>query len=135
MASFIDANVVVYAFDAGAGAKREIAQRVLADVDTELVLSAQVLAEFYWVVTRRLSPPLPHRDAADAVNALARLRVVPTDAGLVRSALVTVDVCRLALWDALIIEAARVGGCEALLTEDLNGGQVINGVEVVNPFA
>ena len=135
MATFVDTNVVVYAFDAGSGAKREVAQRVLADPDTELVLSAQVLTEFYWVVTRRLTPALPHRDAAEAVNALARLRIVPTDTALVRSALVTADGYRLALWDALIVEAAVVAGCQTLLTEDLNAGQPINGVEIVNPFA
>lgn len=99
------------------------------------MLSAQVLTEFYWVVTRRLTPALPHRDAAEALNALAGLRIVPTDAALVRSALSTVDRHRLALWDALIVEAAVVAAYQTLLTEDLNTGQLINGVEIVNPFA
>lgn len=135
MATFVDTNVVVYAFDAGAGVKRETAQRVIADPDIDLVLSAQVLAEFYWVATRRLAPPLGHAEAAAAVTALARLRVVPTDAGLVRSALVTAESHRLAWWDALIVEAAAMAGCDTLLTEDLDPGQVISGVEVVDPFA
>lgn len=135
MATFVDTNVVVYAFDAGAGVKRETAQRVFADPNIDLVLSAQVLAEFYRVATRRLAPPLDHADAAAAVTALARLRVVPTDAGLVRSALLTAESHQLALWDALIVEAAAVAGCATLLTEDLHAGQVISGVEVVDPFA
>ena len=51
MATFLDSNVVVFAFDAGSGSKREVAQSVLADPEIEVVLSAQVLSEFYWVAT------------------------------------------------------------------------------------
>jgi predicted nucleic acid-binding protein len=135
MATFVDTNVVVYAFDAGSGSKQEVAQSVLADPEIEVVLSAQVLTEFYWVVTRRLAPPLSHVDAAAAVEALAQLRVVATDSALVRTAVRSAERHQLALWDALIVEAAVLAGCDTLLTEDFNAGQVISGVEVVNPFA
>jgi predicted nucleic acid-binding protein len=37
-------------------------------------------------------------------------------------------------WDALIIEAALAGGAERLLTEDLQDGQVIDGLRIENPF-
>ncbi|MGF1668273.1 MAG: hypothetical protein ACFCVC_18590 [Acidimicrobiia bacterium] len=30
--------------------------------------------------------------------------------------------------------AAVAGGCTQLLTEDMNSGQIIRGVELVNPF-
>lgn len=40
----------------------------------------------------------------------------------------------LSWWDALIVAAARDAGCELLLSEDLQEGQRIAGVEVVNPF-
>ena len=36
--------------------------------------------------------------------------------------------------DALIVRAAASAGCVRLLTEDLNHGQVIDGVRVENPF-
>jgi predicted nucleic acid-binding protein len=36
--------------------------------------------------------------------------------------------------DSLILSAAQVQGCEVLLSEDLQDGQVIGGVRVVNPF-
>lgn len=134
MATFLDTNIVVYAFDAGSGSKQDVAQRVLADPEIEVVLSAQVLTEFYWVTTRRLAPPLSHAAAAAAVDALAHLRVVATDPALVRSAVRSAERHHLALWDALIVEAAALAGCDTLLTEDFNAGQVINGVEVVNPF-
>jgi len=36
--------------------------------------------------------------------------------------------------DALIVEAARARGCERLLSEDLQHGQVFGTVRVENPF-
>ncbi len=41
---------------------------------------------------------------------------------------------QLSIWDALIVCAANRAGCRTLLSEDLNHGQVIGGVAVVNPF-
>jgi len=42
---------------------------------------------------------------------------------------------RISFWDALIVVAAQAGGCEEIWTEDLQDGQVFEGVKVVNPFA
>ena len=41
----------------------------------------------------------------------------------------------LSFWDAMIVRAAVRGGCDVLFTEDLQHGQVIDGVEVRNPFS
>ena len=41
---------------------------------------------------------------------------------------------QLALWDAMIIRCAAVAGCDRVLTEDLQHGQVIAGVKIENPF-
>jgi len=40
----------------------------------------------------------------------------------------------LSFWDALIIAAAKQGGAKTILTEDLNHGQLIEGIRVENPF-
>ena len=37
-------------------------------------------------------------------------------------------------WDALIVAAARATGCRYLLTEDLQAGQVLDGLLIVDPF-
>ena len=44
------------------------------------------------------------------------------------------DRYRLPYWDALIVAAAKAASCRYLLTEDLQAGQELDGVEVVNPF-
>lgn len=132
--AFVDTNVLVYAFDSGEPTKQEAAHRLLASPPGPLVISAQVLGEFYTVVTRRLARPLPAAEAQAAVEHLARLPVLPIDHGLVRAAIATSRRDRISYWDALIVESAGSAGCKVLFTEDLNASQEIRGVRVVNPF-
>lgn len=135
MATFLDTNVLVYAFDRSDERKQAVAQRLLGDTSMAIVVSAQVLNEFYWVATRKLTPPLAEDVAQDVVLHLARGEVVPVDAHLVEAA---IDLSRrhpLSLWDAAIVIAAERAGCEVLLSEDLNDGEVVQGVTIRNPFA
>ena len=37
-------------------------------------------------------------------------------------------------WDAAILAAAKLLGCEAVYSEDLSHGQSYDGVTVINPF-
>jgi predicted nucleic acid-binding protein len=131
--AFIDTNVLVYAVDQAATAKRERALAVLGTVNP--VLSAQVLSEFYWTVTRKLKRPLPADEARRQVGELARMIVMPITAPLVQAAIQTSQDHQLAYWDALIVEAAVTAGCKELLSEDLADGSVLRGVRVRNPFA
>jgi predicted nucleic acid-binding protein len=134
MASFVDTNVIVYAFDVGEDRKREVALQLLGDSSLHLVVSAQVLNEFYWIVTRKLEPPLEAEEAHDVVRHLASGDVVPIDASLVDAAITLARRHRLALWDAAILAAASRWGCDELLTEDMSDGIVIEGVRIRNPF-
>lgn len=133
--SFVDTNVLVYAFDDGEPAKRDRARELLAAPDAPLTISAQVIGEFYVVVTRKLATPLDDADAAVAVAELLRLPVVPLDGELARAAIATSRSARLSYWDALIVEAAAAAGCDRLLTEDLAHGATIRSVRIENPFA
>lgn len=125
----------MYAYDRDEPAKRDVAHSILADSDGPLVVSTQVLAEFYWVTTRRLRRPLDEADAAEVVAGLAELTVVGADSHLVLSALSLARERRLTSWDALIVRAAQVAGCDRLLTEDLQANAVFGQVRIVNPFA
>jgi predicted nucleic acid-binding protein len=134
MSAFVDTNVVVYAFDSGEPEKQHVALEVL-ESGRRLVVSTQVLLETWWVLTRRLERPLSEDVAAEVIDELCRLPVVATDAELVRRAIQTGRRFGLAVWDALIVEAARSSGCDRILTEDLQTGQDLDGVVVENPFA
>ncbi|CAN5753979.1 PIN domain-containing protein [soil metagenome] len=134
MATFLDTNVLVYAFDGSDERKRSIAQQILDDESIDIVVSSQVLSEFYWTVTRKLDPTLAEDVAHDVVRHLAEGEVVPIDGGLVDAAIGLARRHRLALWDAAILVAASRAGCEEVLSEDLNDGEVIAGVRIRNPF-
>jgi predicted nucleic acid-binding protein len=132
---FFDTNVLVYAEDTGAGAKRDRSrQLILAAVAANTaVLSTQVLMEFYNVAVRRLKmrPEL----ALERTRDYSQLHVVAPDTPLVLAALELCQRGSLSHWDALVVSAAAAGGCQVLYTEDLQDGRVFEGVRVVNPFA
>jgi predicted nucleic acid-binding protein len=133
--AFVDTNVLVYAFDVDEPRKREVALRVLEAEGPNLTTSAQVLAEFYVVVTRRLRRPLSPAAAQQRVDELASMPIVAVDATLVRSAIELSQTEGLSYWDAAIVAAASAAGCDRLLTEDLAEGRTIAGFRVDNPFA
>jgi predicted nucleic acid-binding protein len=133
---FLDTNVLVYLFDHDDPAKTRRARDTLEHAKPgELTLSAQVLSEFYVVVTRKLKRPLDSESAAQAIDWLGLLRVVPLDPALVKAAIKASRSAQLSYWDGLIVASAEAGGCGRLLTEDLNDGQQIGSVRVENPFA
>jgi predicted nucleic acid-binding protein len=134
--AFLDTNVVVYAFDADAPSKQEVARRLLEDLATggRCVVSTQVLQEFFVTVTRKLAVPLPQADAERATRDLSQFQVVPVDVPIVFAAIATSRDSRISYWDALIIEAARTADCRRLLSEDLQAGRRFGSVVVENPF-
>jgi len=134
--SFVDTNVWVYAIDADEPAKRARARAVLDPAAAgSLVVSAQVLGEFYVTVTRKLSKRVP-LDVADAmIGRMRQLPVVAIDADLVSAAISGSRAWQLSYWDALIVAAAASAGCTLLLTEDLADGATYGGVRVEDPFA
>ena len=132
MKSFIDTNVLVYAHDRADEAKHDRALAVLADLSpSELIISTQVLNEFYVVTTRPGKELLSRAQAREIVMALSWTTVEPIDADLVRRAM---DLHALSYWDSLVVAAAARAGCACILTEDLDDGAVVDGVRVENPF-
>lgn len=133
--TFLDTNIAVYAYDRDEPGKRDIARAILEQESEPLFVSTQVLAEFYWVTTRRLARPLTEVEAADVVRTLAELAVIGADAELIQSAIALARERQIASWDALIVRAAQLGGCDRLLSEDLQDGAQFGTVRVENPFA
>lgn len=132
--TFLDTNVLVYADDADAGEKRDQAQQVLRTLihAGAAVVSTQVLQEYFVVVTRKTG--LSVLAARRRVQFYAGLEVVPVDTDFIVEAIDLVERHQVSFWDALILRAANAAGCKRILTEDLNDGQVIDGVRIENPF-
>ena len=135
MSAFLDTNILVYAIDRSEPAKRTIARELLARRAEELVVSAQVLSELYAVITRKFRESITPEQAATFVDHISNLPVVAIDAELVREAIALSRDVQLSYWDGLILAAARVAGCDVVLTEDLSHGSTIAGVRIENPFA
>jgi predicted nucleic acid-binding protein len=134
---FIDTNVLVYVFENSAGSKHEIASELFSRVMEERVgaISIQVLEEFYVVTTRKLPRPFPENETLEILKQLSSWRIFSPHYGDVIEA---IAVCRrhhISLWDAMIVQAAVKTNASVIWTEDLNNGQVIEGVRVKNPFA
>jgi predicted nucleic acid-binding protein len=134
--SFVDTNVLVYCFDLRETAKRKRALAILeGELDVgDLVLSTQVLQEFYVAVTRKLKRPLSGAEAAAAVDELAKLSIVQIDLAMVLASIADCQRHQFSLWDTLILRAALSANCDRVLTEDLQHGYVFDSLRVENPF-
>jgi predicted nucleic acid-binding protein len=93
-----------------------------------------VVQEFYVTVTRRIAKPLSPVTAARWVDRLCRVAFVPTDAPLLKTAIIRAQAWQISYWDAAIVSAAEALGATKLLTENLNDGQFYGRVQVINPF-
>jgi predicted nucleic acid-binding protein len=133
---FVDTNVLVYARDASESAKQPQAAAWVEHLwqTRSARLSFQVLQEYYATTTRKLKPGLTPEQARADVRDLLAWRPVPAGAELLEAGWSVEDRFGLSCWDALIVAAANVAGCEYLLTEDLQHGAEFDGLRVVNPF-
>ena len=132
---FLDANVLVYAQDARAPKKQRVSREIITRLASSAdgVISTQVLQEFYVAATRKLGvPPLAAKGILKTFGVFETVQVSPA---LIQDAVDCSILNQLSFWDALILAAAAAAGCGAVLSEDLNPGQVILGVKVQNPFA
>ena len=131
---FIDTNILLYAVDEGAGAKREVARAILdrESGESQKSISTQVLQEFYAIAVRKLNFA-PTR-ARELTLLWLNLEVVRIEAEDILTAIDCSILSQLSFWDALIVTAARKAACSVLWTEDLNHGQIIQGVRIENPF-
>lgn len=133
---FVDTNIWVYARDPSDAVKHTAARRWLTGLwDTSAGrTSIQVLSEYYVTVTRRLSMPLTPDEAWHDLTAMLAWSPRAVDDDVLQQARAIERRHRLNWWDCLIAASAALQDCTTLLTEDLQDGLLISGVEVRNPF-
>jgi predicted nucleic acid-binding protein len=133
-ARFLDTNILVYAYDLDASAKRNVALRLVKQgwtVPGETAISVQVLQELYVNLERR---GVARRDAVQIIQDFSYWPVVDNSLDLLHRALEEQARWQISFWDASILAAARISGAVELVTEDLNHGQDYDGIRAVNPF-
>ena len=130
----VDTNILVYTVDPSDPHKSRIARHRVAELahHKTLHLSTQVLQELYAVLYRKLR--LPYVETVAIVQRYAQFASVSTTPALLIAAFQLQHTHQLQLWDAIVLQSAITGGCDTLLTEDMQHEQVIDGVRLVNPF-
>jgi predicted nucleic acid-binding protein len=134
--AFVDSNILIYAHDLDAGVKRERAMaklRELWDSGTGR-LSVQVLQEFYVNATQKLATPVARSTAREVIKTYGVWVHHATTVETVTRAAEISDLARISFWDALIVASAEEVDADELLSEDLNDGQEIAGINIVNPL-
>jgi len=131
---FVDANVFIYARDARDARKQERAMQWIEVLWRDRLgrTSAQAIAEFYAVATRKLGMA-PERAWQTAERYFA-WNPHPVDETLLRRAREIELRYKLSWWDSMIVAAAQLQDCVLLLTEDLQDRAAFGAVTARSPF-
>ncbi len=134
---FVDANILVYSRDAADPVKQIRATGILEALwkSRQGRISQQVLQEYYTTVTRKLKPGIPKAEAREDIEALFAWRPPATATANLTKAWEIEDRFGLSWRDSLIVASAIHCGCAVLLSEDLQDGLRIDGLQIKNPFA
>lgn len=134
---FLDTNVFVSSFDLTAPAKARKAQQLIREalVTGKGVISYQVVQEFFNTAFRRFSVPMKSTDAERYLSSVFRpLLGVQSSGSLFSQALLIHQSGKFSWYDSLILSSAMQASCDVLYSEDMQHGQKIGGLRIVNPF-
>jgi predicted nucleic acid-binding protein len=133
---FVDSNILIYAHDADAGAKHQIAADCLRELWIHRTgrISTQVLQEFYVNVTRKIKVPVSRSAAREVIrNYTQWVHSLITPSTVIRASEMA-DAWILSFWDSMILAAAEENEATEVLSEDMNHGQTVAGIRIINPF-
>lgn len=131
---FVDTNVLVYSMDSHDPKKRDTSRRLLETFRNDAVgaISTQVVQEFIVSSTQKLhADPLVVKQV---IHSFSFFELVMIDSEMIQEAIDIHVLNKVSFWDALIVAAAERAQCNILWSEDLNAGQLIRGIQIVNPY-
>ncbi|MBO6550853.1 MAG: PIN domain-containing protein [Rhizobiales bacterium] len=130
----LDTNILVYSVDSRTTGKHKHASSIVTDAaERDCLLTVQTLGEFTNVAQRK--------DVAAIDKAIALTRawqqvfpVVAANQETFNDAVEYVRDHQISFWDAMLWVTAKQAGCAYVLSEDMQHGRRLGGVEVINPF-
>ncbi|MFC1689264.1 PIN domain-containing protein [Pseudomonadota bacterium] len=136
MKTFVDTNILVYAYDRGAGNKHEKALSLIEQLwqKGNGILSTQVLQEFYVNVRRKAQRPVTVEQARALIADYLAWDPVVNDGAIIMEAIDIESRYQLSFWDSLIVAAAQKSGASIIYSENFTHGQKFGSVEVQNPL-
>ena len=132
--TFLDTNILVYSVDGKDPVKQGIARKILIEalVSREYLISAQVLNEFSNIALLKLKMSI--QEVRRFVEIFGQINVVSIDRSWTEKALSLKEKFGTQFFDSLLLVAAEENGCDTILTEDLNDGQMYGSVKAIDPF-
>ena len=132
--TFLDTNVLIYSIDGKDPAKQVVAREIVVSAvrGGGFLISAQVLNEFSNIALLKLK--LSVEEVRKFVSFFSRIGVVSLESRWTDAALLLKQRYETQFFDSLLLAAAQENGCDEILTEDLNDGQMYGSVKAVNPF-
>lgn len=136
----IDTNVLVHAYTIADDRKHAIALPLIERVWTGdgAATTLQNVCEFFFVVTRKVTRPLPipaARGIIQAMLASSRWRIIDRGPGTVLQAAELVRRYRTKFWDTLIAASMLEHGVGTIVTENERDFRRIPGIAIINPFS
>jgi len=132
----LDTNILIYAIDRQAKHRHEVAVDIIKRMvlnSLDCILTLQSLSEFYYACTRKKL--FDHHIAYEQISDWQTLfPVVTATPAVLNAAIKSVKTHQISFWDAMLLQTARSAGVTTILTEDLSHEQIINGVQIINPF-
>jgi predicted nucleic acid-binding protein len=135
--SFIDTNILVYAYDVSASIKHDIAMNLVDSLwkNQNGILSTQVLCEFFVTVTKKVPKPITFNLARQIIDDyFSSWRIILITQDIIIDAIDVSNNYCLSFWDSLIWSAAKYSGANRIYSEDFQHGFIIDDVEFINPF-
>lgn len=131
---FIDTNIWVYAKIEGSNAeKHRKASEFLRNVENEIVVSTQVINEFYNTLSKNKFQNFEIVKAIEQFLPHVELQIILLET--IKASWDIKERYGFSIYDSLIIAAAVEAGCKLLYTEDLQHNQIIyNRLQIINPL-
>jgi predicted nucleic acid-binding protein len=131
---FIDTNLWVYLYAKSPEEKYIKIRRIISEQFQSVVISTQILGELYTVLTRKKIRT--QEEAKEIIlEMITTFPVVEIDALKVLQALNINTKYGYSYWDSLIISTALANDCNTLYSEDMQHNQVVDKVQIVNPYS
>jgi predicted nucleic acid-binding protein len=135
---FIDTNVLVYAYDYADKEKNKPASEFLSKLlieKKEFCISNQILAEFFYVITKKKLLTLKVAgETVSEISCLDTTKIFNYSTGTTLSAISIMEKYSLHFWDALIIATMLENNVFTIYTENTKDFSRCDRVKAINPF-
>ena len=131
---FLDTNIIIYAYSNDEPKKQEIANTILEEYGSQILISTQVINELSNTFFRKFK--LKAQAVEDVVLELnSNFSIVNFNLQTQLKAIKIKEIYQLQFYDSMILATALENGCNIIYSEDMQNGQIIeNQLTILNPF-